>query len=331
MVSAEAPATAPAERPEQQHQHASVPAWGPLAILQAALLLAMVLTVTTQVWQTHPWSGVVLAAVTVVAWLPEFRLRRARIWWFAYVAGTFAYTLLRAVADDTGIPIQTSYVIDFERLVFAGGDPVVWLQRRFFEAPDLGAIDWLAVLTHWSFFVAPHALGIAVFVYRRDLFPRYVTMVLVTLYLALILFFLVPTAPPWLAGAMGELPRDGTFRIMQFAGRTIDPEAYDSLYESLGEPNSVAAMPSLHLGLTFAMYLWVRRHHPRFARPLLVYTGIMGLALVYLAEHYVLDLAVGAACAFVGHAVAERYGKRWGSAWRPRRGLPRAVELAGAD
>lgn len=292
-------------------------AWGPVAIVQILLLLAMVGTVTTRFWQDHIWFGVALALGTVVVWVPEMRLRRARIWWFAYVAGTFIYTLLRAVADDTGIPIRTTYVIDFERFLFLGSDPVVALQRQFFSPPSLDAVDWLAVLTHWSFFIAPHALAVAVFIYRRDLFPRYALMVLATLYLALLLFFMIPTAPPWLAGATGALPADGTFRIMQSAGRSIDPATYDALYESLGEPNSVAAMPSLHLGLTFAMFLWARAHHPRLALPLLVYVLIMGLALVYLAEHYVLDLIVGAACALVGHLFAERVAQRWGRQLAP--------------
>ncbi|HET7738382.1 MAG TPA: phosphatase PAP2 family protein [Tepidiformaceae bacterium] len=293
---------------------------------QVLLLLAMVGTVTTRTWQDHTWFGAALALATVAVWAPEMRWRRARIWWFAYVAGTFIYTLLRALADETGIPVRTAYVIDFERVLFLGSDPVVSLQRRFFEPPSLDVVDWLAVLTHWSFFIAPHALGVAVFIYRRDLFPRYAVMVLATLYLALLLFFAIPTAPPWLAGATGDLPADGTFRIMQFAGRSIDPATYDSLYESLGEPNSVAAMPSLHLGLTFAMFLWARAHHPRLALPMLGYVIIMGLALVYLAEHYVLDLVVGGACALGGHVFAERFAHRWGRQLAPLSSAPPASE-----
>ncbi len=63
----------------------------------------------------------------------------------------------------------------------------------------------------------------------------------------------------------------------------------------------MAAMPSIHMGVTFAMYLWARSHEPRFALPLLIYSLLMGAALVYLAEHYVLDLIVGMACAVLCH------------------------------
>jgi len=277
-----------------------------LLAAQVGALLAMVLTVTNRLWVDHEWFGFALAALTVAVWSPEFTRRRARFWMFLYVTGTFVYTLLRAYADETAIPVRTEYVIDFERTLFLGEVPVVWLQDRFFEPPDVGLLEWAAVATHWSFFVAPHALALYLFAFRRDLFPRYAALVLAVLYLALALFFVVPTTPPWLAGVTGALPLDGSYRILDFAGRSLDPGAYDSLYKSLGEPNSVAAMPSLHLGLTFAMYLFVRRHLPALQLVTFVYSLLMGLALVYLAEHYVLDLLVGAACALVASAALER-------------------------
>ena len=52
-------------------------------------------------------------------------------------------------------------------------------------------------------------------------------------------------------------------------------------------------MPSIHMAVTFAMYLWARDHQHRLAPWLLAYTIVMGFSLVYLAEHYVLDLLVG--------------------------------------
>ena len=48
------------------------------------------------------------------------------------------------------------------------------------------------------FFIAPHALAVMLFLRRRELFPRYVVMILGIMYVALLLFFLVPTTrlPP---------------------------------------------------------------------------------------------------------------------------------------
>lgn len=276
-----------------------------LPALQITLLLAMTMTVATRVWQDHVWIGFVLIGLTLTVWVPELSRERARRWWFLYVGGIFAYTLLRSFADETGIPVQTAYVIHFDRLLFFGNDAVPSLQRKLFSPSDVSLLDWAAVAVHWSFFVAPHALAVAIFLFRRHLFPAYTILIVGTMYLGLAFFFLIPTAPPWLAAQSGDLPY--MFRVMDFVGGQANADTYGSLYESLGEPNAVAAMPSIHFGVTFAMYLWARGRFPRFGYLLLVYSLVMGIALLYLAEHYAFDLVVGLVCALAVHALLRRY------------------------
>jgi membrane-associated phospholipid phosphatase len=273
--------------------------------LQVLTLLAMTGTVATRLWQDHMWTGVALVGVTLAVWAPEVRRRRMRAWWFAYVAGIFIYTLLRAAADETAIPIRTTYDIRADHLLFFGSDPVVWLQDRLFSTTRVSPLDVFAVQVHWSFFVAPHLAAILIYWRHREQFPRYTAAVVGTMYLGLLLFFLVPTTPPWLAGQEGAL--SGVYRIMDFVGGRVDGDTYRSFYASLAEPNSVAAMPSIHMGVTFAMYLWARENRPRLAWLLLAYCAVMAFSLVYLAEHYALDLLVGMACAVACHFAAKRW------------------------
>ncbi|HYR15596.1 MAG TPA: phosphatase PAP2 family protein, partial [Mycobacterium sp.] len=64
--------------------------------------------------------------------------------------------------------------------------------------------------------------------------------------------------------------------------------------------NLVAAIPSLHAGLTAAVaaFLWTRVQ--RKWRPLLAaYVLVMAFTLVYTAEHYVVDILLGWALAAV--------------------------------
>ena len=279
-----------------------------LAVVQVGLLLAMASTVATRVWQDHTWVGFALVGATVAAWLPELRRARARRWWFLYVAGIFAYTLLRAYADETVVPIRTMYVINIDQAIFFGTDPVVWLQDRFFSPGRVTVLDVFAVQVHWSFFIAPHLAGVLIFLWRRDLFPRYTLLVVGTMYLGLILFVVLPTTPPWLASQGGALPQ--VFRVMDFVGGRVSSESYQAFYASLGEPNSVAAMPSIHMGVTFAMYLWARDHYARLAPWLLGYSAVMGLSLIYLAEHYLADLVVGVACAFICYWATRRFSPK---------------------
>jgi len=258
----------------------------------------------TGAWQQHVWVGFSLVAAAGLVWLPELRRSRARRWWFVYVAGIFLYSLLRSYADDLGFPVRTGYVIQVERLLFFGRIPVVALQGALFSAARLTALDWFAAGTHWSFFVVPHAVAIAVFVWRRELFPKFTVAVVGTMYLGLVFFVVLPTSPPWLAAQLGSLPE--VFRILDLVGGRIRGDSYASLYASLGAPNEVAAVPSIHMAVTFALYLFVREHHPRLALFALLYLVAMGFSLVYLAEHYTLDLVVGMAGALAAYLGAGR-------------------------
>lgn len=273
--------------------------------LQWSLLLLMTLSLTTQAWHRYPWAGWVLLAIATLAWAPQLRSGYRR-WWFVYVGGIYVYTLLRALADDAIFPVQTSYVASIDRTLFGGLEPVVWLQSRFFSPVDVDVIDILATQIHWSFFVVPHALAVGVYIWNRPLFSRYVTLLLGVQFIALLFFFLVPTAPPWLASQYGDIER--VYRVMNFVGQTVDGETYRTLYSALGEPNSVAAVPSIHMGVTFAVYLWSRRHLKPVAPLMLVYSIVMGLSLVHLAEHYVFDLLVGIVLALL---VDQFVTRRW--------------------
>ena len=276
-----------------------------LAVQTLALLL-MTGTVATRIWQDHIWFGFLLVGVTIAVWAPEFRLRRERLWWFGYVAGIFLYTLLRAYADETFIDTKTRYVIDLDAIL-PGRPPVQWLQEYRLDNNFPNWVDYLAIGVHWSFFISPHAGAIWAFVYRRAAFPAYAALLVLTMWLGLLLFFVLPTAPPWLAAQQGEL--QGVTRVMDSTIRETlggpdgafpgGAETYDEFYKALGEPNSVAAMPSIHMGVTFAMLLWALRYARRFTWPLVVYCGLMALSLAYLGEHYVADEVAGVLVAAV--------------------------------
>lgn len=287
----------------------------PLAILQGGLLLTLALVVGTRYWQDHPLVAWGLIVVTALAWLPELRRPRLRRWWFVYVWGIFLYTVLRSYADETGIDIHLAYPIEFDREIAGGALPTAWLQRRWFSPGAVDAFDWAMVAVHWSFFVVPHAFAILVAWRRPQLFPGFTALIVGSMYLALVLFFLVPTTPPWLAAARGEI--GPAYRVMDFVGGAVSGSTYQQFYEALGEPNSVAAMPSLHLGVTFALCLWAARHARGWVPVLAAYTLLMGFALVYLAEHYVADLVGGAAVAVTAWAAVFAWEKRAAASLRP--------------
>jgi hypothetical protein len=272
-------------------------------VLQWALLAPLALSLATRTWYQHEWMAWVLLAFTAAVWAPDLRQGQRR-WWFFYVAGLVVYALLRAGADDFVFPVHVEYVIRFDELLFGGHEPVVWIQSKFFSPSNIGFFDVVATQVHWSFFVVPHALAGAIYIWRRPLFSRYVIMLLAVEYIGLLCFYLVPTAPPWLASQYGQI--GPVYRVMEFVGGSLDAETYRQMYSALGEPNSVAAVPSIHMAVTFAGYLWLRRFFPAAAPLFLAYSALMAVSLMHLAEHYFFDLLVGVLVAIAVDLVVAR-------------------------
>jgi membrane-associated phospholipid phosphatase len=119
-----------------------------------------------------------------------------------------------------------------------------------------------------------------------------------------------PAVPPWLASHDHHIPHV-TATIGVVFGH-VNVADFNALFEQGRQwSNKVAAMPSLHAAeaLLISMYLWGRT---RWARPLLaVYPLAMAWALVYSAEHYLIDILVGWVYAVVAYVtvtvLAERY------------------------
>ena len=265
------------------------------------LMAALGVDLVTGHWVAAPWLHIVLAMLCVAAWLPVARDVKYIQYGPLYVLGLLVYTVLRSFADNTRIRPRMEYVIGLEERIFFGHVPTVWLQEHLFRPTDLGLLDWLTVQVHWSYFFVPHIGGALVWLFRRELVPRFTFLVLGTFYVGLLLYFLLPTVPPWLAADYGALP--GVNRIMDYAGHQVDPQTYRRLYDALGVPNAVAAMPSLHMGVTFALYLFARGVNRRLAWLLLAYSLLMGFSLVYTGEHYTVDVLVGMACAALVYRV----------------------------
>jgi membrane-associated phospholipid phosphatase len=69
------------------------------------------------------------------------------------------------------------------------------------------------------------------------------------------------------------------------------------------KPNPVAAMPSLHAGFPFLVFLVLTRVWPRWGWMSIVYPLAMSFAVVYMGEHYVIDVLAGFLYALVAFAL----------------------------
>jgi len=204
-----------------------------------------------------------------------------------YVLGFLVFAALRNLADDYAPPAYVAYPIAIDRALF-GEVPAVWWQGH--RAPWL---DALAVILYLSYFlVPPAALALCWRVWPHQL-RRYVTATLALFGVSIPVHLFLPTAPPWIAARMGELP--GVIPVVPvWFGDTL-PDAYQ--YGSGLSGNMVAAMPSVHLGVTALVLLALWRTPLGWAA--LGYLGAMTWAICYTGDHYLIDGIAGVLLALV--------------------------------
>ena len=121
--------------------------------------------------------------------------------------------------------------------------------------------------------------------------------------LGAVFYWAIPTAPPWYAAAHGRLSEYGdptapasVRRMMIEYGEEFWGERWSALYDVLGG-NPLAAMPSLHFATSLMGAHLLSEVSPLAGAVAWTYTALLGVALVYLGEHYAADLVAGAALA----------------------------------
>jgi hypothetical protein len=90
-------------------------------------------------------------------------------------------------------------------------------------------------------------------------------------------------------------------------GEQFWQDRWGSLYDVLGG-NPLAAMPSLHFATSLMAAHLLSEVDPVAGAVGWTYASMLGLALVYLGEHYAIDLVAGAALTESVRAAAPRLG-----------------------
>jgi membrane-associated phospholipid phosphatase len=186
--------------------------------------------------------------------------------------------------------VRVDYPIRADRVLAFGTCPTHRLQRALGRPGRLRSWEYALSAVHWSWFVVPHGSLLYVLLRRPELYPRSAALMAACFDLGCVVYWLVPTAPPWWAARIGNMPP--VRRIMAEAGERFWGRLWRPLYHSL-EGNPFAAMPSLHFG-TSVMSARVLAGVGRGPAALgWSYALTLGFALVYLGEHYLVDLIAG--------------------------------------
>ena len=188
--------------------------------------------------------------------------------------------------------LRTRYPIRVDRAIGAGRLPGARLQRAFSRLPGVGAVNQVLTWTHWLWFIEPYLSLAFILARRNERFPRAARQMAAVFDLGCLVYFAVPTAPPWWAAEQG-LTGEEVRRIMVEVGEPTWGRAWERMYDALGG-NPWAAMPSLHFATSLAAALSLSEAGKVEGALGWGYASTLGFGLVYLGEHYVTDLVAGA-------------------------------------
>ena len=228
---------------------------------------------------------------------------RAFLLWTTYAISFATFVVLRRLADNTGMPWQHKYVIDADRVLGLGSIPTAVFQRMWYSAAIPTALDHFTVGVHLSYYLVPPAVGIILWYFNQAVFERYMFAISATYLLGLVVHFLLPTVPPWMAGHRGYA--EPMARVLYDRLNAEWPSFYH-FGNSIAGGNDVAAMPSLHMGAAFLIALGLSTLGRVMTLIGIAYPLAMGFSLVYTGEHYVADLIGGVLIAWPCWLVAPR-------------------------
>lgn len=188
--------------------------------------------------------------------------------------------------------VHIDYPVTIDRIIGGGDLPGARLQRLLGRPGAIRRPEQVLVWSHWLWFLVPHGTVLYLLLRHRDRFERGALHTYAVFDLGLIGYWALPTAPPWYAAQHGRAPE--MRRMMREHGEDFWGENWDRLYGLLGG-NPLAAMPSLHFATSVMAAHLLDEVGPGHGAVGFAYAGTLGVALVYLGEHYVIDLLAGLA------------------------------------
>jgi membrane-associated phospholipid phosphatase len=240
-------------------------------------------------------AAVASAPFALAVLRPRTRARDVGIFALQMWAFTIIHELPFDDPERLRARLRVRYPIQVDRALGCGELPTHRLQRAFASQGSVRTRDVFLSLVHWAWFLQPHAALLWVLLRDEERFPRAARQMAAAFDIGCAVYMAVPTAPPWWAGENGYTARP-VRRIMVEVGEPMWGRAWDPLYKSLGG-NPWAAMPSLHFATSLVAAILLAEMGSDTAAAGWGYALTLGFALVYLGEHYVVDLLAGAAIA----------------------------------
>lgn len=252
------------------------------------------------------WQGIGIdpSRYVFVLLLASLLVKRTRSFildWTPFLFILLSYDFLRGFADNLGPRADFVNLINLEKGLF-GTIPTTGLQKIFYNPQAPSLLDFMATIFYFLHFALPLSFGFILWLYNRGHFRQFVTGILLLSYAGWLTFLIFPAAPPWLASNEGYLPK--VHKILDVTlGAFPDKWNLPSIYHQFN-PNPVAAMPSLHAAYPLLILLFALKFFKLKALLFAPFVLAVWISIVYLGEHYVVDIIAGAIYAIIFYFIA---------------------------
>jgi hypothetical protein len=249
-----------------------------------------------------------VVSVGLVVSMALLRSRTGSRWaplraWVPYLVLAMAYELIRGFAPAILSRVDTDDIPGLERLLFGGRIATELLQTALRPLSGFDPLAAGASIVYMLHTPLPLVVGAYFWWRRRRLFYDYLAALIILSMAAFTTYLVFPAAPPWWAAASGHLAGPSGLPLISY----LKPDAFSSLGTSAGidgkalftlafgdiSPDPVAAFPSLHAAYPLLAYLFMRRLGGPAAWAMLAFTLAAWFSIVYLGDHYVIDILGG--------------------------------------
>jgi hypothetical protein len=222
-----------------------------------------------------------------------------------------AYDFLRGFADKLNPVIHYTEPILITKLMFFGHNPTVDLQNWLYHPGHLAWYDYAGSILYLLHFAVPLGFAFYLWFYNRNHFRVFMLALMILSYLALLIYILFPSSPPWLASQKGYMPPvTKIFNVVManFPENIHLPTIYLKI-----QANLVAAIPSMHSGYSFLVALFGWHFFKKVRWIFILYPLAMWITIIYMGEHYVIDIIAGVLLTLISYKlsfiVAKKYAK----------------------
>lgn len=267
-------------------------------------------------YQRNPWllalrvivivAFILTLAIKRIFWTPDVlflglmivsavfgQTRSFLIRFFPLVSLLLLYELFRGFADDLSGAVNIMPMIDFDRWMFSGHLPTVALQGWWWSG-DVSWYDFYFYALYMIHFLMPILLAVLIWKQAKPHYWQFMWALVGLSFAAFVTYLLYPAAPPWMAYRDGYIPEE-LVRVSTDVWWAMGIEDFSDIYSNRLPANEVAAVPSLHSAypLLFSLFITglfgLRRFWWVYMYPISLWIGV-----VYLGEHYVIDVILGA-------------------------------------